>query len=78
VKSEFPFAARSFGSHFIYPQRPLENALHAIGSILEFPDNLVMAIIERRDGGKSMVPARMALLVAGHAAFLAMFVWLFH
>jgi hypothetical protein len=56
----------------------LENAVRAIGSTLEFPDNPVTTMIERRDGGRSMVPARMALLVAGHAAFLAAFVWLFH
>jgi hypothetical protein len=35
-------------------------------------------MIERSGGGGSMVRARMALLVAGHAAFLAAFVWLFH
>jgi len=35
-------------------------------------------MIERSGGGRSMVPARMALLVAGYAAFFAAFVWLFH
>jgi hypothetical protein len=53
-------------------------AVRAIGSTFEFPDNAVMTIIDRRDGSKPMYPARMALLVAGHAAFMATFVWLFH
>jgi len=56
----------------------LENAVRAIGLTLEFPDSGITTMIWPRDGGQSMYPARMALLVAGHAAFLATFVWLFH
>jgi hypothetical protein len=35
-------------------------------------------MIKRSGGGGSMFQTRMALLVAGHAAFLFTFVWLFH
>jgi hypothetical protein len=70
-------------SNFIYPQPDLENALRTIGSSLEFPDDSVMTMIEtrktgRQERGQPMYPARMALLVAGHTAFVATFVWLFH
>jgi hypothetical protein len=35
-------------------------------------------MIGQRDGDQPMHQAKLALLVAGHATFLATFVWLFH
>jgi hypothetical protein len=37
-----------------------------------------MTIISGETEANQMCPAKMALLVTGHAAFLATFVWLFH
>jgi hypothetical protein len=70
--------ARRHRSDFIHRWARSENGVRAIPPILEFPDNVAVAMIAQRDGDQPMHQAKMALLVAGHATFLAAFVWLFH
>jgi hypothetical protein len=70
--------ARSCSSDFIHGWPRWENDVRATPSIWEFPDNVAVTMIGQRDGDQPMHQAKLALLVAGHATFLATFVWLFH
>jgi len=66
----------------------LENDVRGTKSILEFPNDVCLTMIGRRNWSalhmsieaeaNEMYPARMTTLVLAHATFLAAFVWLFH